>query len=161
MELMKRDEWEAKNKGHIVVTSSMAGVMPIAYSAAYAATKHALHGFFHVLRTESTGWNLKINIICPGPVKTDIHKVSEKGDQVKGGISMWDNFPIQLSVNRCVQLMMSAMVGPANLFSEVWMTKHLMISNYIQHYFPVIGNALLSNVGRIVSLFHNDELRLW
>jgi dehydrogenase/reductase SDR family protein 7 len=32
-----------RNEGHIVVTSSLAGVMPCPYSASYIGAKHAIH----------------------------------------------------------------------------------------------------------------------
>jgi dehydrogenase/reductase SDR family protein 7 len=32
-----------KNEGHIVVTSSLAGVIPCPYSASYIGAKHAIH----------------------------------------------------------------------------------------------------------------------
>lgn len=41
-----------QNEGHIVVTSSLAGVMAAPYSASYIGAKHAIHGYFDALRLE-------------------------------------------------------------------------------------------------------------
>lgn len=62
-----------KNKsGHIVVISSIAGKFGFHYRSAYAASKHALHGFFESLRLEEEKNNIKVTLICPGKIKTDI-----------------------------------------------------------------------------------------
>ncbi len=41
--------------GHIVVTSSIAGVVPVLGRAGYCASKYALHGFFETLGAELDG----------------------------------------------------------------------------------------------------------
>ena len=40
--------------------------------SSYAASKHALHGFFDSLRAEVYQHNIKVTIACPGFVKTNI-----------------------------------------------------------------------------------------
>lgn len=58
--------------GHIAVTSSIVGKFGFPYRSAYSASKHALHGFFESLRTESNNNNIRISIIVPGRIQTDI-----------------------------------------------------------------------------------------
>mgnify|MGYP001827250202 FL=1 len=41
-----------RKTGHIVVTTSLAGLLQVPYRTAYCAAKHALHGFFDTLRVE-------------------------------------------------------------------------------------------------------------
>ncbi len=63
----------AKQKsGYIIAMSSIAGKFGFYYRSAYAASKHALHGFFESLRMEVFNDNIKVLIVCPGKVKTDI-----------------------------------------------------------------------------------------
>jgi short-subunit dehydrogenase len=70
-----------KNKnGQIVVISSMQGKYGVPRSAAYAASKHALHGFFNSLRTEIDTRIVPITIIIPGIIQTEITKHAMKGD---------------------------------------------------------------------------------
>ena len=163
MELIHRDQWKTKKKGHIVVTSSAYGFVPAPYSAAYSATKHAINGFFHVLRVESTSWNLKITLACPGPIQTNIHHVSNKAKNVQhGGGSVYQNNPFNLSVERCVQLMLSGMVGPSFFFTELWILKNLgVIYLYLHHYIPVLGNFASSLISKITAMYHDEELNLW
>jgi dehydrogenase/reductase SDR family protein 7B len=67
--------------GHVVVISSMAGKYGFRMRSAYAASKHALHGFFETLRAELHDKNVQVTMICPGRVKTDIsiHSLTGNG----------------------------------------------------------------------------------
>ncbi len=58
--------------GHIVVVSSISGKFGFYLRSAYAASKHALHGFFESLYFELKKQNIKITIIMPGRVKTNV-----------------------------------------------------------------------------------------
>lgn len=69
-----------RKSGHIVVISSMQGKYGVPRSAAYAASKHALHGFFSSLRTEIDTRIVPITIILPGIICTEITKHAMKGD---------------------------------------------------------------------------------
>ncbi len=59
-------------KGHIVAISSMAGLMGYPLRTGYAASKHALKGFFETLQTEQQQAGLHITIVSPGRVNTPI-----------------------------------------------------------------------------------------
>lgn len=62
-----------KNKsGHIVVMSSLTGKFSTHLRSAYAASKHALHGFFDALRFEVYKENINVTIICAGFIRTNI-----------------------------------------------------------------------------------------
>ena len=62
------------NKGQFVVVTSLVGKFGTPYRSGYAASKHALHGFYDSLRAEMMMQNLNVDvtIICPGFVSTDI-----------------------------------------------------------------------------------------
>jgi short-subunit dehydrogenase len=63
-----------RRRGHFVVISSVTGYVGTQYRTAYAASKHALHGFFEALRAEVFAEGIAVTMICPGFVKTDIAK---------------------------------------------------------------------------------------
>jgi short-subunit dehydrogenase len=67
--------------GHLVVISSMAGKYGFRMRSAYSASKHALHGFFETLRAELHDNHVKVTMICPGRIKTDIsiHSLTGNG----------------------------------------------------------------------------------
>lgn len=61
-----------RTRGRIVVVSSLAGKTGVPTLSAYAASKHAVAGFFESLRTEIAGDGVSITIAYPGFVATDI-----------------------------------------------------------------------------------------
>ncbi len=61
-----------KNSGHFVVTTSIVGKIGTPLRSSYAASKHALHGFFDSLRTEVYQNNIKVTLACPGFVQTNV-----------------------------------------------------------------------------------------
>ena len=66
--------------GHYVVVSSVMGKYGSPLRSGYSAAKHALHGFFDVMRMEHQKDNINVTIICPGFVRTPIAMNSLKGD---------------------------------------------------------------------------------
>ncbi|MBD2355629.1 SDR family oxidoreductase [Tolypothrix sp. FACHB-123] len=63
----------ASGGGQIAVVSSIVGKMGFPLRSAYAASKHALHGFFETLQLELKPENkIFITIVCPGRIKTNI-----------------------------------------------------------------------------------------
>ncbi len=61
-----------QQSGHIVVISSVMGKFGTRYRSAYAASKHALHGWFDSLRQELYDHNIDVTLVCPGYVRTDV-----------------------------------------------------------------------------------------
>lgn len=61
-----------RKTGHFVVTSSVMGKIGTPMRSAYAAAKHALHGFFDCLRAEVAADNIKVTILTPGYIRTHI-----------------------------------------------------------------------------------------
>jgi len=58
--------------GHFVTVSSLMGKFGSPYRSGYCGAKHALHGFFDVLRMEHEKDGVFITMICPGFVQTNI-----------------------------------------------------------------------------------------
>lgn len=70
-------------KGHFVVVTSLMGKFSSPYRSAYCGAKHALHGFFDALRLEHEKDNVKVTMICPGFVNTDVARNAFVGDGSK------------------------------------------------------------------------------
>jgi NAD(P)-dependent dehydrogenase (short-subunit alcohol dehydrogenase family) len=82
-------------KGRIVMISSVAGKNGNPFSAAYAASKHAIEGLSESLRREMMLFGIDVIIIAPGPVKTPIWS---KGEEVD--ISVYKNSPFFPALQR-------------------------------------------------------------
>lgn len=65
-----------KKSGRVVVVSSILGKIVTHKQAAYNASKHALHGFYDTLRAEYSGDGIKVLLVCPGFVNTNVAKNS-------------------------------------------------------------------------------------
>jgi NAD(P)-dependent dehydrogenase (short-subunit alcohol dehydrogenase family) len=61
-----------ERRGHVAALSSVAGFAPLATRSGYVASKHALHGFCETLRTEHARDGLRVTLVCPSFVRTDI-----------------------------------------------------------------------------------------
>jgi NAD(P)-dependent dehydrogenase (short-subunit alcohol dehydrogenase family) len=60
--------------GHIVNTSSMAGVLPVPNAAIYITAKAAVIGLSEALRSELADQGIGVSAFCPGPVQTNIRE---------------------------------------------------------------------------------------
>ncbi len=69
-----------KSQGRIVVLSSVAGFAPLIGRTGYAASKHALHGFFDTLRAELRCDSVSVTLACPTFTKTAIDDNAMAGD---------------------------------------------------------------------------------
>ena len=58
--------------GHIAATTSIAGRFGFPLRCAYSSSKHALYGFFETLRAEYASQGIKVTLVCPGRVRTNI-----------------------------------------------------------------------------------------
>ncbi len=69
-----------RGQGLFVTTSSVAGLTGLPLRTAYSASKFALEGFFSALRTEISATNIRILMVRPGAVKTNIATNALLGD---------------------------------------------------------------------------------
>ena len=58
--------------GKIVNTSSQAGKAPFDYHSMYSATKFGVIGMTQVMAKELGKYNINVNCICPGIVRTEM-----------------------------------------------------------------------------------------
>ncbi len=72
-----------RKSGHYVTVSSVTGIFGTPFRSTYAASKHALHGFFDSLRAElykDVGEAITVTMICPGFIHTPITLSAVTGD---------------------------------------------------------------------------------
>lgn len=66
--------------GQLVVTTSIAGRFGFPLRCAYSSAKHALYGFFETVQAETYDQNIRVTIVCPGRVQTNISKYALEKD---------------------------------------------------------------------------------
>jgi ribitol 2-dehydrogenase len=59
-----------RKTGDIIVTSSIAGLVPVVWEPIYTASKHAVQAFVHTLRRQVAKHGIRVGAIAPGPVAT-------------------------------------------------------------------------------------------
>jgi dehydrogenase/reductase SDR family protein 7B len=97
----------AQNSGSIVCISSLVGKFGTRYRSAYAASKHALHGYFDSLRIELENPNIHIMLACPGFVRTNVTINALTADGSTQG-TMDDAQENGMSPEKCAKLMIKA-----------------------------------------------------
>ncbi len=63
-----------QQSGHFGVVTSLMGKFASPLRSGYCGAKHALHGFFDALRMEHHEDQIKVTLICPGYIRTNISK---------------------------------------------------------------------------------------
>jgi NAD(P)-dependent dehydrogenase (short-subunit alcohol dehydrogenase family) len=67
-------------RGLVIAISSVAGYTPLIARTGYAASKHAMHGFFESLRTEIAPQGVDVMMVCPSFIATRIDRNALGGD---------------------------------------------------------------------------------
>lgn len=103
-----------KSQGRIVVVASLAGLTGVPTRSGYAASKHALFGFFDSLRIELLDSGVTVTIVAPDFVVSEIHKRSIGRD----GRPLVDS-PMQesriMTTEDCAHMIVKAMDGRKRL----------------------------------------------
>ena len=59
-----------RRTGDIIMTSSIAGLVPVVWEPIYTASKHAIQAFVHTVRRQVAPHGIRVGAIAPGPVVT-------------------------------------------------------------------------------------------
>ncbi|RUV92566.1 MULTISPECIES: SDR family oxidoreductase [unclassified Mesorhizobium] len=59
-----------RKKGDIIVTSSVAGFVPVVWEPIYTASKFAVQAFVHTVRRQVLKHGIRVGAVAPGPVVT-------------------------------------------------------------------------------------------
>ncbi len=105
-----------QQSGQIIVISSISGKFGFYFRSAYAASKHALHGFFESLRMEVDKDNIKVLLVCPGKIRTNIsmNAITATGDKHNKMDTSTDQ---GLSAEACAEKILSGVIkGKEELF---------------------------------------------
>lgn len=76
-------EMLSRNEGHIVNIASLAGHETYPGGTVYCATKHAVIALSEGLRKDLFGTKIRVSLVSPGAVKTELSQVRFKGDEAK------------------------------------------------------------------------------
>lgn len=146
----RKQQHQHQFTGHIVVTSSVASKFAVPLSAAYAASKHAVHGYFQSLKSERP-W-LRIDLPCPGPTQTNFFGKNSKDAASASSPSSSQN-EMKMSAERCARLILVSMSMRGD--GERWIAQQPTLAFlYLNQWCPGLAKFLLNQIGP-------TRLRLW
>lgn len=131
-----------RKSGHLVVTSSVMGIIGTPYRSGYAAAKHALHGFFDSLRAEVWRENIFVTIICPGWIRTNVTLNALTGDGSK--LNQMDKTTDQgLSPEKCASEIIKAIEKRKE---EIYIGgAKEVFAVYAKRFFPGLFSGIVKN----------------
>jgi short-subunit dehydrogenase len=129
----------AKKSGKIVVITSLVGKFGTPLRSAYAAAKHALHGFFDALRAECWQENLKVLMVCPGFVKTQVSVNALTGSGERQN-KMDDAQANGMSAEQCAEKIVKAIMQDKE---EVYIGGKEIYGVYLKRFFPLIFSKMI------------------
>ncbi|KAL5167197.1 Dehydrogenase/reductase SDR family member 7 [Glycine soja] len=142
-----------RGHGHFVVMSSAAGKTPAPGQAVYSASKYALNGYFHTLRSELCQKGIQVTVVCPGPIETSNNAGSRVPSEKR------------VPSERCAEL---TIIAATHGLKEAWISyqvKALILPiyfclnmppsfnpvlavMYLVQYMPTIGYWVMDKIGK-------------
>jgi short-subunit dehydrogenase len=99
-------EFRRARRGRFVVVTSLVGRIGSPLRSGYAASKHALHGYFESLRAEEYDRGIRVTIICPGFIRTELPLQALRGDgspQGRMDRGQIEGMPVEICAARMVR----------------------------------------------------------
>lgn len=125
--------------GRIAVTTSIAGKFGFPLRCGYSSSKFALYGFFETLQAEYHKDGIKVTLVCPGRVSTNISRYAlDKGGKPHG--IMDPGQASGMSAESAAEIIVDAVRKGRR---EVLVGRHELLMVYIKRFFPGLC-ALLS-----------------
>lgn len=124
--------------GQIVVISSIAGKFGFYLRSTYSATKHALHGYFESLRLETEAKGIKILMVCPGKIKTNISINATTSNGAHG--KMDESHENAMSAEECAKQIIKGIV---NSEEEIFVGGKELLAVKIKRFFPKLFGKII------------------
>lgn len=126
--------------GHIITVTSLTGKFGSPYRSSYAAAKHALHGFFDSLRAELAQTPVKVTLVCPGFVRTNVSINALTGSGTQLG-TMDDATEKGMRPEQVAQKILYAIERGKE---EVWFGGKEVLGVYLKRFFPSYFSKLIA-----------------
>ncbi|MEC8802730.1 MAG: SDR family oxidoreductase [Bacteroidota bacterium] len=123
-----------RGRGHFVVVTSLMGLFSSPLRSGYCGAKHALHGFFESLRAEHHDDGLKVTMVCPGFIRTNISLNAVVGDGSQQG-TMDAKTGAGMTAEQCAERMVKAVERNK---AEVLIGRYEILAAYIKRLSPAL-----------------------
>ncbi len=132
----------SRKSGQIATLSSVAGKLGTPFRSGYAASKHALHGFFDAVRAEHYKDNIHVTMLCPGVIHTPITYSALTGDGTP--LNKMDSLQAKgKPVDWCAREIVKAIEKKKE---EVYIGGKEILLIYIKRFLPSLFSRIIRNV---------------
>ncbi len=131
-----------QKSGHVATVTSLVGHMGTPMRSAYAASKHALHGFFDSLRAEVWRDGIHVTMVCPGFIKTDVSINALAGDGSAHGV-MDRGQASGMDPDDCAAKIVR---GIKKRKAEVWVGGKEVYAAWIERLFPALYRFMAKRI---------------
>jgi NAD(P)-dependent dehydrogenase (short-subunit alcohol dehydrogenase family) len=127
-----------RSRGQVVAVSSLTGKTGVPTRTGYAASKHAMAGFFDSLRIELAGEGVAVTVVYPGFVATGVRRHAVGPDGRPLGTS-----PVQearvMTADECARLTLAAAAGRRR---ELVMTARGRVGQWLRLVAPAVTDRI-------------------
>jgi dehydrogenase/reductase SDR family member 7B len=131
--------------GHIAVTSSMVGKFGFPLRSSYAASKHALQGYFETVGLEYRNQGIRTTIACPGRIRTNISVNAISGTGEKHGV-MDPGQANGMSAQQCARKYLK---GVEQDKWETYIGKKEILMIWFKRYLPALFRRMALKVSQV------------
>ncbi len=131
-----------QGSGHLSATSSIVGKFGFPLRSAYSASKHALHGFFESVRAEVADKGIKVAMIIPGRILTQISVNAVTKDGSRHG-ELDKGQAEGMKADRAAQ---KILMGLANEKKEILVGGKELLMVHIRRFLPRLYYRMASRV---------------
>jgi short-subunit dehydrogenase len=129
----------SRKQGHFVIVSSVTGKFGTPYRSGYAASKHALHGFYDALRAEHTKDGIFVTMVCPGFINT-----SKPMDILSEASKKLDEMPNSRKPVKWCAIKIAKAIGQKN--QEVYIGGKEVFMVYVKRFLPSLFSRIISRI---------------
>ena len=142
-----------QGRGKIMLTSSVAGIIPIPFQTFYSASKAATISFMHALSLEVKPFGIQCCTVLPGDTKTEFTSARKYTEKSQSSESAYTKI-LKRSVGKMEKDEQNGM--PAGIVARA-MAKQLMKRKMKLHIIPGLQYKLICMASRILPL----RFKLW
>jgi len=120
--------------GYFAVVTSLMGKFGSPYRSGYCGAKHALHGFFDVMRMEHQKDGINVTMVCPGFIQTNVAKNALTADgskQTTDDEATKNGLPVSVFAQRMVKAIEREKF-------EVYIGRKETLGVYLKRFFPTL-----------------------
>ena len=132
----------AKGSGHIIAISSIVGLFGFPLRSAYSAAKHAMHGFYETVWAELHTQGIRVTVVCPGRILTDVSVNALTKDGTPHG-KMDHGQANGITAESCAREIIKAV---SKNKKEIYIGKKDLLMIYFKRYIPWLYYKLVLKV---------------